>query len=62
MEEKDICKHCGGETFIELLQDGGGYGEARKAGSWIKEIIYHITCESCGTILRSYVNPEKIDW
>ena len=55
MEEKNICKHCGGDTFIELLQDGRGFGEVNKIGSWISQIIYHITCESCGTVVKSFV-------
>ena len=57
MDEKDICEHCGGKKFVELHQGRRGYGDAKKnREDWLGETVYHITCVSCGTVVRSYVD------
>ena len=59
-EEK--CPYCGSKEFIEAKQEG--YAEVRptnKTLTFKSQILYHIICLNCGTVIKSYVkNPKRL--
>ena len=47
------CRICGGNEYVTATQ--GGYGALNGESCWSGEVIRHIVCLNCGSILHSYV-------
>lgn len=59
--EKYKCSWCGGEEVVYGVQaDRGKVRPAQRTTFDEGQVLIHVVCKSCGTVLRSYVkNPEK---
>lgn len=62
MEEQYKCPWCGCKDVVYGAQaDRGKVRPARKIIFNEGQVLIHVICKSCGTVLRSYVqNPEKL--
>lgn len=61
MEKKDKCQHCGSQRFVTGRQSGYGGITPNKSFTMRNQILYHIVCVDCGTVVRSYVErPDKL--
>lgn len=56
----DRCPYCGGSEFITGKQDG--YAVVYGVDTfWNGQVLYHVICRSCGSVVRSYVKkPERL--
>ena len=62
MEEQYKCPWCGCEDVVYGAQaDKGKVRPAKNVTFNEGQILIHVICKSCGTVLRSYVKkPEKL--
>ena len=62
MEEQYKCPWCGCKDVVYGVQaDRGKVRPANKITLNEGQVLIHVICKSCGTVLRSYVqNPEKL--
>ena len=52
------CRFCGNTEFVHGVQSFQGAVNGDGLGA---EILHHIICRKCGSVVRSYVdNPEKL--
>lgn len=57
-EEK--CPYCGSKNFVNARQSGYTNIRADKTWTFKEQVLYHIICLDCGTVVRSYVKfPEQ---
>lgn len=59
MDKKDVCKHCGGNSFVETKHGNEAVVHSINRLNSRKETLYHMICVDCGTIKRSYVKNAK---
>ncbi len=58
--KNETCPHCGATENVIGKQVGNAMVNPDKI-SWKSEIIYHVICLNCGTVIRSYVkNPQRL--
>ncbi|MDO5712998.1 MAG: hypothetical protein Q4Q07_01080 [Tissierellia bacterium] len=55
----DYCPFCEGKEFIEGKQNG--HAVVRGENIFSSQILYHIICKNCGSVVHSFVKePEKL--
>lgn len=62
MNNVEKCPFCGGQEFVEGKQDGySTIVPADKVLTFKSQVLYHIICLSCGSVVKSYVkNPQSL--
>lgn len=62
MNNVEKCPFCGGKEFVEGKQDGySTIAPADKVLTFKSQVLYHIICLSCGSVVKSYVkNPQSL--
>jgi predicted nucleic-acid-binding Zn-ribbon protein len=60
MEQQEKCPYCGGTELVTAKQ-APGIESAKKWINFKGQLLYHIICLNCGTVVRSYVKePRKL--
>ncbi len=55
------CLHCGAKENVIGKQAGYSVVNPDKKVAWTGEILYHVICLNCGSVIRSYVkNPQRL--
>lgn len=62
MNNVEKCPFCGGKEFVEAKNDGySAVSPADKVLTFKSQVLYHVICLSCGSVVKSYVkNPQNL--
>lgn len=61
MDKNEKCPYCGSNKNVIGVQSGYASVSANKSLTFKTQILYHVICLDCGSVIRSFVkNPEKL--